>query len=55
MLCDDHQTCAELEDRKKSQALQVEELNIAMQLLAKDRDRLQQEVALSRLNLSISK
>jgi len=40
----DLQTCAELEDLKKSHALEVEELNVVMQLLEKDRDRLQQEV-----------
>jgi len=40
------QTCAELEDRKKSHVLQVEELNIMVQLLEKDRDQLRQEVAL---------
>ena len=38
------QTCAELEQQKKSHALEVEELNVIMQLLNKQRDQLQQQV-----------
>jgi len=38
------QTCAELDQAKKSHALQVEEFNIVVQLLDRDKDQLQQQV-----------
>jgi len=44
LVCFDWQTCAELEQQKKSHELQVKELNVVIQLLYSDKDQLEQQV-----------